>query len=357
LPGALKTIDFLNEFFYLMVIKPPVCGMTPGDIEALLHEEEVGSKYAEIMATNFYRKGISDFDLMDNIPRSVRNKLSLKVSTGLFVPADRQISSDGSVKYLFRTKDGREFETVFIPDGKRMTVCVSTQAGCRMGCPFCITSSYGFRGDLTAGEILNQVISLPEARKVTHIVFMGMGEPLDNIDEVLKACNIFTSQWGLALSQRNITVSTVGITAGVKRFLNESDCNLTLSLFSAIPSERASVVPAEKAYPVIEIVEMMKNFKPGKRRRFSIAYVMISDINDTDYHLNELKALLKGTAIRVNLLPYHNSGNDKYLASDVSRMNHFRQELFLSGISASVRRSRGADISAACGLLASGLKK
>jgi len=331
--------------------------MIPDDLEHFITGIGVDRKYAEVIAADFYRRGIRDFEKMDNLPLSVRKKLLTHLETGLFSPVDQQISEDSSVKYLFRTDDSREFETVFIPDGKRRTVCVSAQSGCRMGCPFCITGSYGFRGNLSAGDIINQVLSIQGAGLVSHVVFMGMGEPLDNLDEVLKACKILTSQWGIALSTGNITVSTVGITSGVKRFLNESDCNLTLSLFSPFPEERASIVPAEKAYPASEIVGIMKDFKLIKKRRFSIAYVMISGINDTDDHLHELKNLLSGTSIRVNLLPYHPTGQDKYCPSDISRMNHFRQELFLSGISASVRRSRGADISAACGLLASGLKK
>jgi 23S rRNA (adenine2503-C2)-methyltransferase len=337
--------------------KEKICGMTPADLEVFLTRNKIGLNSAETVASNFYRRGIREFERMDNIPLSVRKKLSSLLSYGLSDPADIQVSADGSVKYLFRSDDGKEFETVVIPEGKRMTVCVSTQAGCRMGCPFCLTGVYGFKGNLSAGEIVSQVLSLPDSRSVTHVVFMGMGEPLDNIGEVLEACTILTSQWGLAISPRNITVSTVGITEGVKRFLKESDCNLTLSLFSPFASERASVIPAERAYPVREIIKMMKEFKSFKNRRFTVAYVMISGINDSDGHLNELRSMLAGTAIRVNLLPYHPAGNDKYRPSDISRMNHFRQQLFLAGISASVRRSRGADISAACGLLASGLKK
>jgi 23S rRNA (adenine2503-C2)-methyltransferase len=337
--------------------KPGICGMTPDDMAVFFAGNGIESNYAEVITNNFYRRGIRDFKKMDNVPLSVRHRLSSLLTNGLFDPADHYNSSDGTVKYLFRSYDGKEFEAVLIPDGKRMTVCVSTQAGCRMGCPFCLTGSSGFRGNLSSGEILNQVLSLPIEAPVSHIVFMGMGEPLDNIDEVLKACNILTSQWGLAISPRNITVSTVGLAEGVKRFLNESDCNLTLSLFSPFPDERASVVPAEKLNPAGNIIGLMRAYRLRKKRRFTVAYVMISGLNDTDRHLHELSALLKGTSIRVNLLPYHQTGLEKYCSSDISKMNHFRQGLFLSGIYASVRRSRGADISAACGLLASGLKK
>jgi len=340
-----------------MGARPQLTGMTKTDLDYFLEGEGIDPKYSVAIATNFYRRGIRRFENFANIPGSVRALLNSKLSAGLFEPVTSEISSDKTVKYLFRSTDGREFETVFIPDGKRKTVCVSTQAGCRMGCPFCLTGRYGFRGNLSTGEIINQILSIPEADSITHIVFMGMGEPLDNIDEVLRSCKILTSEWGLAVSPRNITVSTVGITAGVKRFLAESDCNLTLSLFSPFPAERASVVPAEKANPVSEIIGIMKDFRLRKRRRLTIAYVMINGINDTEGHLRELKTLLSGTGIRVNLLPYHPIGDDEYISSDISLMEHFKNVLMMSGISASVRRSRGSDISAACGLLASGLKK
>jgi 23S rRNA (adenine2503-C2)-methyltransferase len=185
---------------------------------------------------------------------------------------------------------------------------------------------------------------------------MGMGEPLDNPDEVLKACEILTSGWGLAISPRNITVSTVGITPAIKRFLDESDCNLTLSLYSPFADERKAVVPAEKNYPAEEIVEMMRNFPLKRKRRLSVAYVMINGINDSARHLERLITLLRTTSIRVNLLPYHKVPGDINEPSPPDTMAYFKHALVTSGVSASVRRSRGADISAACGLLASGLR-
>jgi 23S rRNA (adenine2503-C2)-methyltransferase len=334
-----------------------ICGLTPADIEQIISSKGINSKYAEVIATAFYRKAVRELEKIDKLPGSVKKVLISLFETGLNAPVASITSSDRSVKYLFTAGDGKEFETVFIPDGKRRTVCVSTQSGCRMGCPFCLTSGYGFRGNLSSGEIINQVLSIPEAGSVTHVVFMGMGEPFDNTGEVLKACNILTSQWGMAMSPRNITVSTVGIIDGVRRFLDESDCNLTLSLFSPFSSERLSVIPAEKANPSKDIISIIKSYKARKKRRFSIAYVMIAGINDTDEHLKELINILAGSSLRVNLLPYHPAGNDRFSSSDITTMQYFRQKLFLSGISASVRRSRGSDISAACGLLAGGLKK
>jgi 23S rRNA (adenine2503-C2)-methyltransferase len=250
-----------------------------------------------------------------------------------------------------------EYETVYLPDNKRITVCVSTQAGCRMNCPFCLTGKYGFKGNLSAGDIINQVVSIPGASGISHVVFMGMGEPMDNLEEVLKASEILISDWGLSISCRNITISTVGLLPGVKEFLKSSVCNLTLSLHSPFPEERSSVVPVEKIYPVQQIIDVIKSHPYRKRRRFSVAYVMIKDINDTDRHLEALKELLRGSQIRVNLLSYHKVNDDQNSSSTEERMQFFKHNLVISGISASIRQSRGEDISAACGLLASGLGK
>jgi 23S rRNA (adenine2503-C2)-methyltransferase len=218
-----------------------------------------------------------------------------------------------------------------------------------------VTANYGFRGNLSAGDIVNQIISIPEASKVTHIVFMGMGEPFDNLENVLKACEIITSEWGLAVSPRNVTVSTVGITPGIEKFLERSNCNLTFSVHSPFSEERKLYVPVENHHPAYRIIEIMKNYPIRKKRRLSLAYVMIKDINDSDSHLEGLKALVKGSKIRINLLPYHQTGENTNAPSSDQRMQFFKHNLIISGISASVRKSRGVDISAACGLLASDL--
>jgi 23S rRNA (adenine2503-C2)-methyltransferase len=185
---------------------------------------------------------------------------------------------------------------------------------------------------------------------------MGMGEPMDNLDNVIKACHIFSAEWGFALSRRNITVSTVGITPGIKKFLKLSDCNLTFSLHSPFADERRKVIPAEKKYPANEIIGIMKDFPVKRKRRLSVAYVMIREVNDTNKHFEGLKALLQESKIRINLLKYHSSPGDKNTSSSPERMQYFKHKLVTSGISASIRKSRGEDISAACGLLAAGLK-
>lgn len=338
------------------MVKKILCGVNYQELSEITGSAGFNESHNLAVLNAIYKKGIKDLSLISKVPKKLKNILSEIADTGTFAPVASMLSADKTIKYLFTTSDGRSFETVYIPENKRTTVCVSTQSGCRMGCPFCVTSGYGFRGNLTAGEIINQIISLPDAGKVTHVVFMGMGEPMDNIDNVLKACEILTSEWGLSVSPRNITVSTVGITGGVRRFLEESTCNLALSLHSPFPEERRIIVPAEKANPSSEILGLMKSYPVKKSRRLSVAYMMMKDFNDSDLHLDALKTMLKGSAIRVNLLPYHQTGKDKYTSSAVERMLFFKHKLVISGISASIRKSRGADISAACGLLAKGIK-
>ncbi|MGC1391294.1 MAG: 23S rRNA (adenine(2503)-C(2))-methyltransferase RlmN [Bacteroidales bacterium] len=339
------------------MVKKSLCGSTADEILDLIEPLGYSRAHAVSISNSIYKKAVSDINNFEKIPIRLREKLLNIAIDGIFFPQASAVSTDKSVKYLFSTESGKEFETVYIPDKKRNTVCVSTQSGCKMGCSFCFTGRYGFRGNLTAGEIVNQIIALPQADRVTHVVFMGMGEPMDNLGNVLKACRIITAEWGLALSARNVTISTVGIMPGVDQFLKRSDCNLTLSLFSPFSEERKKMIPVENKYPVQEIINMMKNFPVKKKRRLSLAYVMIKDLNDTDYHLTELKSMLKGSEIRINLLSYHSGLNDQYCSSSGERMYLFKHNLIISGISASIRKSRGEDISAACGLLAAGLKQ
>ena len=334
------------------MVKKSLCGSTAEEIFGLIGSSGFSFAHAVSISNCIYKKRISDISKFEHIPRQLIEKL-LKISeSGIYSPLSSEVSEDKSVKYLFRSETGKEFETVYIPDNKRNTVCVSTQSGCRMGCSFCVTGRYGYKGNLTAGEIVNQILGISQAERITHIVFMGMGEPMDNLEEVLKACSIITAEWGLALSSRNVTVSTVGIMPGVVQFLQRSDCNLTLSIYTPFSEERKKLIPAENQYPVQNIIDMMKTFPVKKKRRLSLAYVMIKDLNDTEGHLEQLKYILKGSSVRVNLLYYHPGLNDQNRSSSPERMHFFKHNLIVSGISASIRKSRGTDISAACGLLA-----
>jgi|WetSurMetagenome_2_1015567.scaffolds.fasta_scaffold10432_2 23S rRNA (adenine2503-C2)-methyltransferase len=332
-----------------------LCGLTPDEILALIAPEEATMRHAVSVANSIYKKRLASLREFPGIPKSLRERLGTVAGSGLFPPIRTVLSDDGSVKFLFRNEPGQLYETVFIPEGKRQTVCISTQSGCRMGCPFCATGKYGFFGNLTARDMINQVISLPMAGQITHVVFMGMGEPMDNLGNVLKACRILTAEWGLTIAVKNVTVSTVGVEASAREFLETSPYNFSLSLFSPFPEERIRFVAAERKNPAHRIIDLMKQHSGERKRRMTIAYVMVKGINDSDRHLEALKHLAGNSGIRVNLLPYHPLPGDLNESSPPDLMQHFKHNLMISGISASVRRSRGADISAACGLLASGL--
>jgi len=327
-------------------------GLTPDEIYDLISVAGFSKRHAVEIALNIYRRKISSINDFIKIPKNLKSFLISHCSVGLLECVDSKLSSDGAVRYLFKSAGNKYFETVYIPEHKRNTVCVSVQSGCRMGCPNCVSGAYGFHGNLTAEEIVTQALNIPFASCVTHIVFMGMGEPMDNLDNVMKACEILTAQWGLALSLRNITVSTIGILHGVQRFLKESDCNLTLSLHSPFSAERAKIIPAENKYPFADLLTEMKSVKIKKGRRLSVAYMMIDGINDSEEHLKKLISLLKGSGIRVNILPFHKTANSLLNPSPQERMQYFKHSLTCAGISASIRKSRGGDISAACGLLA-----
>lgn len=332
-----------------------LCGLTADEVLSRIEQLGFSFAHAALITNGIYRKRIREIDRLPRISKSLLKILSDLFVTGLFSPEQSSVSADGTKKYLFRNRSGLLYETVYIPDGKRHTVCISVQSGCRMGCALCATARYGFHGNLSASEMVNQVIGIPEASLITHAVFMGMGEPLDNTSEVIKACKILTAEWGLSLSPANITVSTVGITEGVEQFLKESECNLALSLFSPFPAERKKYIPAENNHPAERILNMMNNYPVRKRRRMSVAYVMIKGLNDTDAHLERLKSLFTGSSVRINLLPYHENRQSGFVSSLEERILYFKHNLVISGISASIRKTRGADIKAACGLLASDL--
>ena len=328
----------------------PLAGLSLKETEDLLAHVKIDRRYGRRILYWIYKKGIRIFGEINDIPKEILSVLSEYFSTGLSEPVSTVASADGTVRYLFTTSNGLLHESVYIPEGKRETVCISVQSGCRMGCRFCATGQNGWRGNLSAGELVNQVVSLPH--KVTHIVLMGMGEPGDNIDEVIKALRVLTAEWGMAIGKRRVTVSTVGITPAVKRLLEETECNITLSLYSPFPEERLEAIPAEAVWTYRETLDLMKTYTADRDRRFTVAYIMIKGKNDSEKHLEEMKRLLSGTGIRVNLLPYHPTGTDGDCSSDRETMMRFKHLLVTSGVGASVRKSRGEDIEAACGMLA-----
>lgn len=331
--------------------KTPLLGMTMLELKNLAAHNGMPAYAARQIADWLYKRKVSSIDEMTNL--SVKNRERLKESyiVGSSAPVDCQRSVDGTVKYLYRTTNGGYVETVYIPDGDRATLCVSSQVGCKMNCKFCMTGKQGFSGNLTATDILNQLYALPERENLTNVVFMGQGEPFDNLDNVLRATEILTADYGYAWSPKRITVSTVGLRKGLKRFLDESDCHLAVSLHNPFHEQRLELMPAEKAFTLQEIVELLHSYDFTHQRRLSFEYIMFAGVNDSMAHARELLNLLKGLECRVNLIRFHPVPGVDLKGTDEKGVMAFRDYLTGHGLFTTVRASRGQDIFAACGLL------
>jgi 23S rRNA (adenine2503-C2)-methyltransferase len=309
-------------------------------------------KFASKQITQWlYQKEINSIDDMTNISLKNRELLSKKYQLGLVPPLKVQESVDGTKKYLFPAKGNNFIETAMIPDSDRKTVCVSSQVGCKMGCLFCMTGRQGFQNNLSAGEILNQYHSIAEWSSISNIVYMGMGEPFDNLDEVLKSLEILTSDWGYALSPKRITVSSIGIIPAMKKFLENSSCHLAISMHTPFDQERKNLMPVEQVYPIKEVIKELKSFDFGLQRRVSFEYIMFKDVNDTDAHVKELAKLLNGIRCRMNLIRFHPIPDSPLQGSSEETLMNFKEALNNKGVLTTIRSSRGQDIFAACGLL------
>lgn len=327
-------------------------GMTQPQLQELCAAEGFPRFTAKQMCDWLYKKRVDSIDSMTNLSLTQRARLNEMAYIGREYPVKCQVSKDGTKKYLFPVLEGRYVEAVYIPEADRATLCISCQVGCKMGCRFCVTGQQGFHGNLSAGDILNQLFSIPEFESLTNIVFMGMGEPMDNLDAVLAACNILTSDWGLGWSPKRITVSTVGVVPGLKRFLAESQCHLAVSLHNSVASERQQMMPVQKAWPLNEVLALLRQYDWSGQRRLSFEYTMFRGLNDDQAHAQHLVNALKGIDCRVNLIRFHESPEAPYKTSMPTTINVFRDYLNRHGIICTLRASRGQDIDAACGLLA-----
>lgn len=331
--------------------KQSLLGKTLVELQQVVKELGMPAFTAKQIAEWLYVKRAVSFDEMTNLSKTARQQLSQSYLIGRQEPQKVQESVDGTKKYLYPTLHKQFIETAYIPEDDRATLCVSSQVGCKMGCLFCMTGKQGFQAQLTAGEIINQVYSLPEFDKLTNIVYMGMGEPMDNIDEVLRSLEIFTAPWGMAWSPRRINVSTIGVIPAMKRFIEESEAHLAISLHSPFNEERKNLMPIENVYPAEEVVELLKSYDWAKQRRVSFEYIMFKGVNDTIAHVKGLTKLLNGIKCRINLICFHPIPNTPLEGSSRQTMEWFRDELTNKGITTTIRRSRGEDIYAACGLL------
>jgi len=326
-------------------------GKTLDELTALVVELGLPKFTGKQLAEWLYQKDICSIDEMTNLSKKNRDLIGSKFEFGLTNSTKVQESIDGTKKYLFPTKQGKFVETAMIPDEDRKTVCVSSQVGCKMGCLFCMTAKQGFQGQLTAGEIVNQIRSIPEWHEVTNIVYMGMGEPFDNLEQVLRSLEILTSEWGFAMSPRRITVSTIGIIPGMLTFLNQSDAHLAVSLHTPFDEERKKLMPVQVAYPIADVVKEIKSWDFGRQRRVSFEYIVFKGLNDTPKHVTELARLLNGIKCRINLIRFHPIPGTPLEGTDEQTLQLFKDRLNDKGILTTVRASRGQDIYAACGLL------
>lgn len=326
-------------------------GQTLPQLEALCNRLEMPRFAAKQIARWLYGKHATTIEAMSDLSARHRALLAETYEVGLTAPEKVSISTDGTKKYLYRTSQNHFIESAYIPDGDRATLCISSQAGCRMGCRFCATGRQGLQHSLSTNEILNQIGSLPERERLTNVVFMGMGEPLDNLDNLLPALEVLTSAWGFGWSPTRITVSTAGVASRLERFLEATQVHLAVSLHNPFPHERAEIMPVEKAWPIREVVEILRRYDFTHQRRVSFEYIVMSGLNDSPRHIRELCRLLDGIKCRINLIRFHKIPGSPYFSPDDRAMIAFRDALTAKGIHTTIRTSRGEDIQAACGLL------
>jgi 23S rRNA (adenine2503-C2)-methyltransferase len=332
-------------------MKQPLFGKTLNELKEVVNNLGLPKFAAAQIADWLYAKGVGSIEEMSNLSKKARSLISEEYELGIRLPQKVLVSSDGTKKYLFETDSGKYIETAMIPEDDRITVCVSSQIGCKMGCLFCMTGKQGFQGQLTAGEIVNQIRSIGEAGHISNIVYMGMGEPFDNLAEVLKSIDILTAPWGYAMSPRRITVSTIGIIPAMITFLEKSEAHLAVSLHTPFEEERKQLMPVQVAYPIAEVVSELRKWDFRHQRRVSFEYIMLKNLNDTEKHVRELARLLNGLSCRINLIRFHPIPETPLRGSDDATIYTFKEMLNEKGILTTIRASRGMDIYAGCGQL------
>ncbi len=332
-------------------MKKRLLGKTPEELREIALAAGLPAFAGKQMAQWLYGKRVRSVEEMTNLSKAGREALARDWEVGYAAPVECQESSDRTKKYLFEAQ-GFFIEAVMIPDQDRKTLCVSSQAGCKMGCKFCMTGRQGFHGNLSAADILNQFFAIEEAGELSNAVFMGMGEPLDNWEEVKRVLEVLTSPWGLAWSPKRITLSTIGVLPSLRKFLDESHCHLAVSLHNPFPEERLEMMPVQKAWPLEDVVNLIRQYDFTGQRRVSFEYTVFAGWNDTKRHADALLRLLQGLECRVNLIRFHQIPDFPFVPAPLPQMEAFRDRLSRGGITATIRASRGEDIFAACGLLA-----
>ena len=382
-------------------------GKTLDELKEIALELSLPAFTAKQIADWLYKKRVTSIDKMTNLSKSARERLSKEFVIGIDQTLQVVTSQDGTRKYLFKPQSAAEqqstagqqstakrqstagrqsaaerqstaeqqgcasgsIESVIIPDNERKTICVSSQVGCKMACTFCMTGRQGFHGNLSVASILSQFIAVEESQELTNAVFMGMGEPLDNLENVMRAIEVLTADWGFAWSPKRITLSTIGVTTqlggrgivwrGVeyknvnplKFFLDNCKVHLAVSLHNPFFEERLALMPAEKSFPLEKTLKLIREYDFTGQRRVSFEYTMFNKVNDSKRHADRLAQLLRGLECRVNLIRFHSIPDSPLESSPMQVIEHFRERLQASGITATIRASRGEDILAACGML------
>lgn len=336
--------------------KNTLIGKTLTELKEIVSTLNMPGFTAKQISEWLYKKNVESIEAMSNISVKNRELLAANYELGKTAPVEVMESVDGTKKYLFKVEKGF-IEAVYIPEEDRATLCVSSQIGCKMKCDFCMTGKQGFTDNLSAGDILNQILAIPEFEKLSNIVLMGMGEPFDNTLEVLKALEIMCADYGFAWSPRRITVSTIGIIPGLKEFLERSQCHLAISLHNPYPRERITLMPIEKAYPTEDVLALVRKYDFAHQRRVSFEYIMFDGYNDSMRHARELTRLLAGLECRVNLIRFHAIPDSNLKGCNDEQMVKFRDYLTDNNIICTIRKSRGEDIFAACGMLSTAKKE
>lgn len=331
----------------------PLLGKTLEELQDVVASIGMPKFAAKQIAQWLYVKRARTIDEMTNLSLANREKLAENYCVGYEEPADAAHSEDGTIRYLFATPAGKHIETVYLPERERATLCVSSQIGCKMHCYFCMTGKQGFNGQLTSHQIMNQIFAIPESQTLTNLVFMGMGEPLDNWEELRKALEIITAPWGMAWSPKRVTVSTIGQMQHLPDFLRESQCHLAVSIHTPFHQERLSLMPVEAAYPITDVIELLRQYDWTHQRELTFEYIIFRGLNDDELHAKQLLALLKGLPCKVNLIRFHAIPDVDLKTSELSAMERFRDFLCHRGLMTTIRASRGEDIYAACGMLSS----
>ncbi len=336
-----------------------IFGMLPDEMELFISSLGERPFRGRQLAKWIYKKGVTDIERMTDLSAPFRLLLSHHARITLPSVRGMTAAADGTVKFLLGLSDGTCIESVIIPDEERTTLCVSSQAGCALGCAFCVTGSLGLTRNLTSGEIVGQVLAAQNYLRehggvLTNIVFMGMGEPLLNYEQVSRALAIILSDWGLSFSWRHVTVSTAGIPEGIARLGREVLVNLAVSLNAPDDPTRDRIMPVNRKYPLDVLMAALRAYPLKRGRRITIEYVLLKGINDTDDHARALARLVKGIPVKINLIPFNAFTDARFDRPDDSRVFAFQEILISAHLNAIIRKSKGGDIAAACGQLAAG---